>query len=271
MRMKKVLPVLTCVLLLSLSGCGANSAELSDASEAGVPNESSISSDVSASTASSEQNSNSEKEAASGSAVKLLAKEYIHRTDQDGQISSYYAPIYTESALYDGFERYTPDDIYLETVEERTNEIDEAGRTLSYSPLNQASTTSFVFDEAGRLTEHKCIHSTDVTLFWYVFTYDDSGRLLKKTDMDDDRGLPSFEWNYIYDDAGNIIRREGSAGEWTEYTYDEDGYPLTAVSYDEDGEQEEVWSSFEYEEVNVESLPEFMGSTKQWILADLVY
>lgn len=89
--------------------------------------------------------------------------------------------------------------------------------------------------------------------------------------MDDDRGLPSFEWNYIYDDAGNIIRREGSAGEWTEYTYDEDGYPLTAVSYDEDGEQEEVWSSFEYEEVDVESLPEFMGSTKQWILADLVY
>ena len=60
-------------------------------------------------------------------------------------------------------------------------------------------------------------------------------------------------------------------GAWTELTYDEEGYPLTLVSYDQDGEQYDTWSSFEYQEIAAEALPEFMGSEKQWILTDLVY
>ena len=76
---------------------------------------------------------------------------------------------------------------------------------------------------------------------------------------------------YSYDESGNIICREDAYGAWTEFTYDEEGYPLTSVSYDQDGEKYDEWSSFEYEEADVESLPEFMGSAKQWILADLVY
>lgn len=194
--MKRVLSVLTCVLLLSLSGCGAGSAETSGGSEPNEASESGVSADVSENTETSEPDVSSEQETASGPAVKVLAKEYIHRTDQDGQVSSYRAPIYTESALYDGFERYTPDDILLEIVDECTYEIDE---------------------------------------------------------------------------AGNIVRREDAYGAWTEFTYDDEGYPLTSISYDQDGEKYDEWSSFEYEEVDVESLPEFMGSAKQWILADLVY
>lgn len=272
MRMKKVLSVLTCVLLLSLSGCGAGSAEPSDASEAGISNESSISSDVSAGAESPEQDSSSEKEAASGSAVKLLAREYIHRTDQDGQISSYYAPIYTESALYDGFERYTPDDILLETVDEYTYEIDEAGRTLLQLPPDQSYKVTYLFDESGRLMEYKS-ESLDGNLvyYWYAWTYDDSGLLEKKIKLDSKGNESGDVWTYSYDESGNMIRREDAYGAWTEFTYDEEGYPLTSVSYDQDGEKYDEWSSFEYEEVDVESLPEFMGSAKQWILADLVY
>lgn len=270
--MKKVLSVLTCVLLLSLSGCGAGNAEPSDASEAGKSNESSIPSDVSVGTESLEQNSNSEKEAASGSAVKLLAKEYIHRTDQDGQISSYRAPIYTESALYDGFERYTPDDILLETVDECTFEIDEAGRTLLQLPTDQSYKVTYLFDESGRLMESKS-ESLDGSLvyYWYAWTYDASGLPQKKIQLDSKGNETADFWTYSYDESGNIIRREDAYGAWTEFTYDEEGYPLTSVNYDQDGEKYDEWSSFEYEEVDVEPLPEFMGSTKQWILADLVY
>lgn len=75
MRMKKVLPVLACVFLLSLSGCGAGSTETSDSLTQAVSNESSVSSEEPGSTESPEQASSSEKEAASGSTVKLLAKE----------------------------------------------------------------------------------------------------------------------------------------------------------------------------------------------------
>lgn len=259
--MKKILSVLTCVLLLALSGCGAGNGDAGQNSA-----ESGISSHASDNAESPKSDSDS-----GGSAVKVLAREYIHRTDQDGQVSSYRAPIYTETALYDGFERYTPDDILLETVEERTYEMDEAGRTLAYSPLNEASTTSFVFDEAGRLTEYKCIHSNGARLYWYALSYDDSGRLVQKNAVNSDESQGSAVWSYTYDGSGNIIRRDDPYGEWTEYTYDEEGYPLTAVSYDEDGERYGEWSSFEYEEIDVEPLPAFMGSAKQWILADLVY
>ena len=272
MRLKKVLSVLTCLLLLSLLGCGTGSAEPSSTSEAGISNESSTSSDVSAGAENSEQDSNSEKEVASGSAVKLLAREYIHRTDQDGQISSYRAPIYTDSALYNGFERYTPDDILLETVDECTYEIDEAGRILLQLPTDQSYQVTYLFDESGRLMEYKS-ESLDGSLvyYWYAWTYDDSGLPQKKIQLDSKGNETADIWTYSYDESGNIIRREDAYGAWTEFTYDEEGYPLTSVSFDQDGEKYDEWSSFEYEEVNVESLPEFMGSTKQWTLADLVY
>lgn len=263
---KSVCIILACVLLLSLSGCGAGSAETSGGSEPNEASESGVSADVSDSAESSEQ------ETASGSAVKLLAREYIHRTDQDDQISSYRAPVYTESALYDGFERYTPDDILLETVDECTYEIDEAGRTLLQLPPDQSYKVTYLFDESGRLMESKSedINGT-LVYYWYTWTYDDSGLPQKKTKLDSKGNETSDVWNYIYDGSGNIVRREDAYGAWTEFTYDDEGYPLTSISYDQDGEQYDEWSSFEYEEVEVESLPEFMGSTKQWILADLVY
>mgnify|MGYP005777041527 FL=1 len=270
--MKRVLSVLTCVLLLSLSGCGAGSAETSGGSEPNEASESGVSADVSENTETSEPDVSSEQETASGPAVKVLAKEYIHRTDQDGQVSSYRAPIYTESALYDGFERYTPDDILLETVDECTYEIDEAGRALLQLPTEQLYQITYLFDESGRLIESK---SEDVNgtlvYYWYAWAYDDSGLPQKKTKRDSKGNETSDVWKYIYDDSGNIVRREDAYGAWTEFTYDDEGYPLTSISYDQDGEKYDEWSSFEYEEVDVESLPEFMGSAKQWILADLVY
>lgn len=263
---KSVCIILACVLLLSLSGCGAGSAETSGGSEPNKASESSVSSAVSDSAESFEQ------ETASGSAVKLLARECIHRTDQDDQISSYRAPVYTESALYDGFERYTPDDILLETVDECTYEMDEAGRTLLQLPADQLYQVTYLFDESGRLMESKSedINGT-LVYYWYTWTYDDSSLPQKKTKLDSKGNETSDVWNYIYDGSGNIVRREDAYGAWTEFTYDDEGYPLTSISYDQDGEQYDEWSSFEYEEVEVESLPEFMGSTKQWILADLVY
>lgn len=270
--MKKVLSVLTCVLLLSLSGCSTGNAETSGSSEPNKASESSVSSAVSDSAESSEHEESSEQKTASGSAVKLLAREYIHRTDQDGQISSYRAPIYTDSALYDGFERYTPDDILLETVDECTYEVDEAGRTILQLPSDQSYQVTYLFDESSRLTEYKS-ESLDGSLiyYWYTWNYDDSGLLEKKIKLDSKGNESGDVWTYSYDESGNIIRREDAYGAWTEFTYDEEGYPLTSVSYDQNGEKYDEWSSFEYEEVNVESLPEFMGSTKQWILADLVY
>ena len=270
--MKKALSVLTCVLLLSLSGCGADNAGIPGPSEPTVSNESSTSSDVTAGTESPEQDSSSEQEPASGSAVKLLAREYIHRTDQDGQVSSYRAPVYTESALYDGFERYTPDDVLLETVDECTYEIDEAGRTLLQLPADQSYQATYLFDESGRLMEYKS-ESPDGSLvyYWYAWNYDDSGLPQEKILLDSKGNETADVWTYSYDESGNIIRREDAYGAWTEFTYDEEGYPLTSVSYDQDGEKYDEWSSFEYEEADVESLPEFMGSAKQWILADLVY
>ncbi len=269
---KSVCIILACVLLLSLSGCGAGSAETSGGSEPNEASESGVSADVSENTETSEPDVSSEQEAASGSAVKLLAREYIHRTDQDDQISSYRAPVYTESALYDGFERYTPDDILLETVDECTYEMDEAGRTLLQLPADQLYQVTYLFDESGRLMESKSedINGT-LVYYWYTWTYDDSGLPQKKTKLDSKGNETSDVWNYIYDGSGNIVRREDAYGAWTEFTYDDEGYPLTSISYDQDGEQYDEWSSFEYEEVEVESLPEFMGSTKQWILADLVY
>lgn len=263
---KSVCIILACVLLLSLSGCGAGSAETSGGSEPNEASESGVSADVSDSAESSEQ------ETASGSAVKLLAREYIHRTDQDDQISSYRAPVYTESALYDGFERYTPDDILLETVDECTYEMDEAGRTLLQLPADQLYQVTYLFDESGRLMESKS-ESLDGSLvyYWYAWTYDASGLPQKKIQLDSKGNETADFWTYSYDESGNIIRREDAYGAWTEFTYDEEGYPLTSVNYDQDGEKYDEWSSFEYEEVDVEPLPEFMGSTEQWILADLVY
>ncbi|HJA70122.1 MAG TPA: hypothetical protein IAA07_00905 [Candidatus Lachnoclostridium stercoravium] len=273
--------ILACVLLLSLTGCGTDDSAPSEPAAESQTEESQTEESQTAETsmeesgseaaAPSESSPSSEEEAASGSALKVLVRENIHRTDQDGQISSYYAPIYEGGVLYTGFERYTPDDVYLETVEERAYEIDEAGRALAYSPLDQASVTTYVFDEAGRISEYKCIHSNGARLFWYALAYDDSGRLLQKINVNEDGSQSSAVWNYTYDESGNIIRRDDPYGAWTEYTYDEDGYPLTSISYDEDGEQAETWSSFQYVEISESDLPEFMGSVKQWVLADLVY
>ena len=305
---KRIFMSLACALVLSLAGCGADgSAPSESAAESQTANHQTTESQAtenqaaenqaaenqtaenppaagdktndsasegnsdSEEMADSENKSDSEEAAASGTTLKILTRENIHRTDQDGQISSYYSPIYEDGPLYTGFERCTPDDICLETVEERTYEIDEAGRTLSYSPLNQASTTTFVFDEAGRLSEYKCIHSNGARLYWYALTYDDSGRLSQKINVNEDGTRSTAVWTYTYDESGNIIRRDDPYGAWTEYTYDEDGYPLTSISYDKDGEQEESWSSFQYVEISENVLPEFMGPIKQWVLADLVY
>lgn len=262
--------ILACVLLLSLAGCGAkNSSEAKGTAESQAE-ENSAEADTPGETEEIKEEAQKE-ETAAGSDLKVLVRENIHRTDQNGEISSYYSPIYQGGSLCTGFERYTPDGTYLETVEERTYTTDEANRTLSYSPLNQASTTTFVFDEAGRLAEYKCIHSNGARLYWYALTYDESGRLSQKININEDGSQSTAVWNYTYDGSGNIIRRDDPYGAWTEYTYDEEGYPLTSVSYDEDGEQAETWSSFQYAEVTEDGLPEFMGSVKQWVLADLVY
>ncbi len=269
--MKKILPILTCVLLLSLSGCGVKNTETSDAPAQSSSNESSVSTSVSDNTESSEQDSASPKDTLSVSTVKLLARENIHRTDQNGQISSYRVPVYTETPLYGSFERYTPDAILLETVDETTYEIDEAGRTLLQLPASQLYQTTYLFDESGRLMESKSENANGAISYWYAWTYDDSGLPLQKTKLDSKGAETSDVWKYIYDESGNIVRREDAYGAWTEFTYDEEGYPLTAISYDKDGEAYGEWSSFEYEEFSVAPLPEFMGSAKQWILADLVY
>ena len=180
--------VLACSLLLSLTGCSTNDSAPSEPAAKSLTEESQtaetgMEESASEAAAPSESSPSSEEEVASGSALKVLVRENIHRTDQDGQIRSYYAPIYEGGVLYTGFERYTPDDVYLETVEERTYEIDEAARTLAYSPLNQASATTYVFDEAGRISEYKCIHSNGARLFWYALAYDDSGRLSQKINV----------------------------------------------------------------------------------------
>lgn len=93
--------------------------------------------------------------------------------------------------------------------------------------------------------EYKCIHSNGARLYWYELTYDESGKLAQKININEDGSQSPAVWNYTYDDVGNIVRRDDLYGNWTEFTYDEEGYPLTSISYDEDGEQEEVWSSFE--------------------------
>ena len=226
---KRISIILAFTLLLSMAGC---SVKTSSSDTAGDSSETeSIAEDrISEKTAKSESSETAESSLApkeddsSDLALKVLTREYIHRTDQDGQISSYYSPIYEGGPLYTGFERYTPDDIYLETVEERTYEIDESGRTLSWSPLNQASTTTYVFDENGLISEYKCIHSNGARLFWYTLTYDDSGQLLQKINVNEDGSQSTSVWNYTYDQSGNIIRRDDPYGAWTEYTYDEDGY-----------------------------------------------
>ena len=269
--MKKVLSVFTLVLLLALSGCGTANTETSSDSEQTVSNESSESSNVSSDAESSEHDSSYEKETESRSAVKLLARENIHRTDQNDQISSYRAPVYTETALYDSFERYTPDDILLETVDESAYEADETGRKLLRLPTSQLYQETYLFNESGRLMEYKSENANGTIAYWYTWTYDDSGLPLQKTKLDSKGNETSDVWNYIYDESGNIVRREDAQGAWTEFTYDEEGYPLTSIGYDKDGEKYGEWSSFEYEEISVESLPEFMGSVKQWILADFVY
>lgn len=273
---KRISTILACTLLLSLAGCSTerSTSELTEESSAAERiTEVSVPEKVmeSRTSESGESSSAPQENISSGSSLKILTREYIHRSDLDGAISSYYSPIYQGGPMYTGFERYTPDGTYLETVEERTYEVNESNRTLSWSPLNQASTTTCVYDEKGLLSEYKCIHSNGAGLFWYSLTYDDSGRLLQKINVNEDGSKSTSVWNYTYDESGNIIRRDDPYGAWTEYTYDEDGYPLTSVSYDKDGEQEETWSSFEYVEITGEELPGFMGSVKQWVLADLVY
>ena len=270
---KRISMIVACTLLLSLAGCSTNNGTSEPAGESSGA-ESRAESGTAGETKETEETESSsalKEESSSEPVFKVLTREYIHRTDQNDQISSYYSPVYEGGPLYTGFERYTPDDIYLETVEERTYAIDESQRTLSWSPLNQTATTTYVFDEGGLLSEYKSVHANGARLFWYSMTYDDSGQLLQKVNVNDDGSKSTAVWNYTYDSSGNIIRRDDPYGAWTEYTYDEDGYPLTSVNYNEDGEKAETWSSFQYVEITGEDFPEFMGSVKQWVLADLVY
>ena len=81
--------------------------------------------------------------------MKVLAKENIHRTDQDGQISSYRSPVYEGTPLYGSGGRYTPDDVLLETVEEWTSAINEAERTVVQRYDRQSDQSPYVFAVPG--------------------------------------------------------------------------------------------------------------------------
>ena len=274
--MKKKIPmILACSLLLALAGCSAGGADSrAEAENAGEESAAAQASENGAGAdggADSDGGASADSAASGGAAVKVLAKENIHRTDQDGQISSYRSPVYEGMPLYGSCGRYTPDDVLLETVDECTYEIDEAERTVVQRYDSQSYQITYVFDESGKLAESKSENADGTVGYWYTWTYGEDGLPQQKIRLDSQGNETSDVWTYVYDEAGDIVRREDAHGAWTELTYDEEGYPLTLVSYDQDGEQYDTWSSFEYQEIAAEALPEFMGSEKQWILTDLVY
>ena len=272
---KKISMILACSLLLALAGCSAGGAdsraEAENAGEKGAAAQASEDGAGADGSADSDGGASADSAASGGVAVKVLAKENIHRTDQDGQISSYRSPVYEGTPLYGSCGRYTPDDVLLETVDECTYKIDEAERTVVQRYDSQSYQITYVFDESGKPAESKSENADGTVGYWYTWTYGEDGLPQQKIRLDSQGNETSDVWTYVYDEAGDIVRREDAHGAWTELTYDEEGYPLTLVSYDQDGEQYDTWSSFEYQEIAAEALPEFMGSEKQWILADLVY
>ena len=144
---------------------------------------------------------------------------------------------------------------------------DDFGNILSEYHYDQneriTSMASYRYDASGNLT--KVYHDTYDDKIEYA--YDASGNLLKETSYTNG-GF--YHYNaYVYDSEGNLTRKENhfissldgsdTLNDYYEYTYDEDGYLLTAVMYDRDGNvffdevNEEVIKGYRYEYIPAKS------------------
>lgn len=130
-------------------------------------------------------------------------------------------------------------------------------KRIHYYRLNEEYRYEYGYDEKGQQTSvtYHYIYpwKNDDYFISYTYEYDDSGNMVKKTEVLDDGNVRTW-WEYSYDAADNMIGeilyqyQDGlpSQQELKEYEYDDDGNLVKYVYYGRDGSIQE-WYEYKYD------------------------
>ena len=148
------------------------------------------------------------------------------------------------------------------TTEWTYDNDDKVAKVMTYShnePTDGPAYLSFSYDEQDRLARIRCLDENDDELWFYIYTYDEKGNLIKREDED------RYVTNYTYDDHNRIISEtsfwDSSQASHYEYTYDDNGFlikkyaenrseiytnddngnPIEIVYYDANGEESSTY------------------------------
>ncbi len=147
---------------------------------------------------------------ASHGSSKLTTTNY----DALGRVTSVVDSIGTTSISYSGWEKTVtdPEGNQKTTITDGFNHLVEVEEQLGAQTL----TTSYEYDALDRLKK-----LTDASGNVREFEHDSLNRITKQDDLHDASDTSFGEWEYTYDDNGNVLTTKNPKGEVTVFTYDE--------------------------------------------------
>lgn len=113
----------------------------------------------------------------------------------------------------------------------------------------------YTYNTDGNLTDYVNGSTKGVNASHFTFEYDEEGRVCQRTQWLDSGEEAGWTAEYLYDKNGYLSKQEIFNGKtckgWVDFTCDENGNPISSKRYNAEGEQEDSWSVFVYETIQV--------------------